>query len=114
MTNPEIKRANAVAEATLREMGAILSRCAADLAEHLRPFIEALAEARPEIGAMIYAERHRRGMTRREYADAHNVPIATLIRLERWRLIRNDGADVKGSNTPRGDKKGRKRNGTET
>lgn len=87
-----------VLEAQLREISAVMARAAADLTEAFRPFIVALIQAKPQIGEAIYLARKKSDMSRERYAALHNIPLQTLIRVERWRLIRNDGDRVSKGN----------------
>lgn len=74
-------------EAALRELTLIMSRFAADLMPAFTALARALLDARPEIGRAVYVRRKGLEMTREQYARLHNVPLATLIRVERWRNL---------------------------
>lgn len=76
-------------EANMREISLLMSRLAAALLPAFEQFARVLYESRPAIGECVWKERHRRLLTREQFAAQYNIPLDTLVRVERWRLLRD-------------------------
>jgi len=90
-----MKPSSRTAEGELRQIGAVLSRLAPDLLPDLAPMVEVLIESRSVIGATVWRARHAAKQTREQYARAHNIPVPTLIVVERWRNLTEGELDVR-------------------
>lgn len=77
-------------EANMREINLVMSRFAAVLLPAFDAYARELYTARPIIGEAVWKERHRALMTREQFAARFNIPRDVLVRVERWRLLRDE------------------------